>query len=149
MPAPPPLRFRPHHFLCALGFVGKGYAEAFTANMTAIVDGRLRAEGGDAVEIEVVGDADAICMPCPHRRGRGCARQAKIDRLDRRHADALGYRPGDRVRWGAATRRIAERIVPEDLDRICAGCQWLPLGICQAAVARLTQPKAPSDLDSA
>ena len=39
----PPIRFRPHHFLCSLGFEGKGYSEAFTANMTGIVMGRLRA----------------------------------------------------------------------------------------------------------
>ena len=32
-----PLRYRPHHFLCSLGFEGKGYSDAFTANMEAIV----------------------------------------------------------------------------------------------------------------
>ena len=66
---PDPLRYRPHHFLCSLGFEGKGYSDAFTANMDAIVMGRLRASGGDAIEIRVVGAADDICGPCPKRRG--------------------------------------------------------------------------------
>ncbi len=43
---------RPHHFLCALGFAGKGYCDSFTASMAAIMD-RSRAPGGGAVQIEV------------------------------------------------------------------------------------------------
>ena len=43
------LSFRPHHFLCTLGFEGKGYSDAFTRNMAEIADA-LRARGavGDA-----------------------------------------------------------------------------------------------------
>ena len=41
-----------HHFLCALGFAGKGYCDSFTASMAAIMD-RSRAPGGGAVQIEV------------------------------------------------------------------------------------------------
>jgi len=133
------LRFRPHHFLCALGFAGKGYDDGFTRNMAAIVDGRLRGEDGDQVEIEVVADADGICAPCPHRRGTGCDRQAKIDALDRRHAAALGLAAGQRLSWGAAQDRMAARVAPGDLVRLCAGCQWLALGLCTAALARLRQ----------
>ena len=65
----PIVRYRPHHFLCSLGFEGKGYSEAFTANMAAIVMGRLRAAGGDATLIEVTPATDDICAPCPKRRG--------------------------------------------------------------------------------
>ncbi len=139
-----PVNFRPHHFLCALGFVGKGYSERFAANMSEIVEGRLRAPDGDQVEIHVAEAADDICAPCPHRRGKGCSRQARIDGLDRRHAAALEYAPGDTVTWGAAKRRIAERLTPNDLDRICAGCQWLPLGVCKSALSRLLRGEGES-----
>jgi hypothetical protein len=131
------LTFRPHHFLCATGFAGHGYSDAFTANMGAIVDGRLRAPHGGAVRIAVTGEADAICAPCPDRRGAGCVKQAKIDALDARHAAALGLAPGDVVSWAEAQARIAARIAPGSLDTLCAGCAWLPLGLCKAAVARL------------
>ncbi|MGO4855142.1 DUF1284 domain-containing protein [Phaeovulum sp. W22_SRMD_FR3] len=135
-PAPGPLRYRPHHFLCSLGFEGKGYSPEFTANMTAIVMGRLRAAGGPEVEIEVTTTADDICTPCPARIGQGCESQGKIEKLDRAHAAALGLTAGDRLRWGAALDRM--RALPEGiLSEICAPCQWLAYGMCEAALARL------------
>ncbi|AOZ69027.1 hypothetical protein LPB142_06575 [Rhodobacter xanthinilyticus] len=139
-----PLRYRPHHFLCSLGFEGKGYSPEFTANMSAIVLGRLRAARGEAVEIEVVGAADDICAPCPARRGEGCESQAKIAALDAAHGRALGLAPGDRLSWGEARARM--RALPEGaLSEICAPCQWLAYGMCEAALARLKTAPEPSD----
>ena len=103
-----PLRYRPHHFLCSLGFEGKGYSDAFTENMAAIVIGRLRAPGGDSVEIEVVGTTDDICAPCPKRQNALCNDQSKIDRLDKAHARALRIDTGDRLTWSDALTRIRE-----------------------------------------
>ena len=137
MSARHPVRYRPHHFLCSLGFEGKGYSDTFTSNMTAIVMGRLRAEGGDATEIEVVGAADDICAPCPKRQGEGCEAQARIDRLDAAHAYALNLAPGDRLSWGEAKARIRASVPTGSLRRLCAGCEWEPLGLCEAALARL------------
>lgn len=137
MSAGPPVRYRPHHFLCSLGFEGKGYSDGFTANMTAIVIGRLRAEGGEATVIEVVAAADDICAPCPRRRGEGCEAQGRIDRLDAAHAFALNLAPGDRLTWGEAKARIRASVPSGSLRRLCAGCEWEPLGLCEAALARL------------
>ncbi|MFC2968344.1 DUF1284 domain-containing protein [Acidimangrovimonas pyrenivorans] len=120
-----------------LGFQGEGYSDGFTANMDGIVSGRLRAPGGAEVEIEVVGAADDICAPCPGRRGAGCVKQARIDALDAAHGAALGLAPGDRIRWGDALDRIRGRVMPGDLSTLCAGCQWLELGLCEAALSRL------------
>lgn len=131
------VRFRPHHFLCALGFAGRGYSDSFTANMTGIVEGRLRAPGGDETMIEVVGGLDDICAPCPRRAGAGCSVQARIDRLDAAHAAALGLSPGDRLTWGEAQKRIRARVRPGGLARLCAGCGWLAAGLCESALARL------------
>lgn len=132
-----PLRYRPHHFLCSLGFEGKGYSQAFTANMTAIVMGRLRAAEGDATVIEVTGAADDICAPCPKRRGRLCSSQDKINLLDRAHAAALRLAPRESLTWGEAKTRIQDHVPPGSLKRLCAGCEWEPYGMCEAALARL------------
>ena len=130
------LRYRPHHFLCSLGFEGKGYSPDFTANMTAIVMGRLRSAAGPQVEIEVTFAADDICTPCPARIGQGCESQGKIEKLDRAHAAALGLADGERLRWGVALERM--RALPEGiLDEICAPCQWLAYGMCNRALERL------------
>ncbi|SES16241.1 hypothetical protein SAMN04490244_106222 [Tranquillimonas rosea] len=130
------LRYRPHHFLCSLGFRGAGYSDGFTANMARIVGG-LRAPGGEGTVIEVTGSADGICGPCPKRRGAGCVSQDKIDRLDAAHGKALGVAPGDRLSWGEARRRIRDNVRPGDLATLCAGCQWLSLGYCEDALAEL------------
>ncbi|SEM09055.1 hypothetical protein SAMN05443999_112105 [Roseovarius azorensis] len=132
-----PLRFRPHHFLCALGFAGKGYSDVFTANLVHIVVDRLRAEGGDQTLVEVVDAADDICAPCPKRRGLLCETQDRIVTLDARHALALGLCAGDRLTWGAAQVRMKSSVPPGSLATLCAGCQWLDLGLCEAALLRL------------
>jgi hypothetical protein len=132
-----PLRYRPHHFLCSLGFQGKGYSDAFTANMSAIVMGRLRTPTGDATLIDVVGAADDICAPCPKRRGKLCTSQDKINLLDRAHAAALNLAPRERLTWADAKARIRANVAPGSLKTLCAGCEWEPYGMCEAALARL------------
>ena len=129
--------FRPHHFLCSLGFQGKGYSDDFTANMSGIVVDRLRAPGGDDTVIEVTGATDDICAPCPKRRDTLCTEQDKIAALDRRHARALGLFVGSTLTWGDAKRRIVKRVPPGSLATLCAGCQWLELGLCEKALSEL------------
>jgi hypothetical protein len=143
-----PIRYRPHHFLCTLGFAGEGYSSGFTANMARIVDGTLRAPGGDDTVIEVVGATDDICAPCPKRRGSLCESQRKIDRLDARHARALGLVPGAQLSWGEARARIVRNVPPGALSHLCEGCQWLELGHCENALSRLHESHAPDTAGS-
>ncbi|ATX66413.1 DUF1284 domain-containing protein [Roseinatronobacter bogoriensis] len=130
------ISFRPHHFLCTLGFQGKGYSGAFTQNMAAIVN-RLRAPDGGAVRIQVTYQADSICAPCPHKRGLSCKEAAKINTLDTRHADALSLRDGDSLTWAEAQARIVARVPQGSLEQLCGGCQWLELGLCETALSAL------------
>lgn len=131
------IRFRPHHFLCALGYQGKGYSDAFTANMSAIVIDRLRASGGGKTRIRVTHRADSLCSPCPHKRGFTCANAAKINVLDRNHAAALDLKPGDVLTWDEAKSRILAQVPPGSLNTLCASCQWLELGLCETALEQL------------
>ena len=131
------LTFRPHHFLCALGFQGKGYSPAFTSNMSRIVSDTLRAPGGDNTAIKVVGATDDICAPCPKRRNALCTEQDRIATLDARHARALGLFVGTTLTWGKAKRRIVKRVPPGALSQLCAGCPWLEMGMCEKALSDL------------
>lgn len=133
----PPLRLRPHHLLCALGYRGAGYSDDFTANMTRLVAEGLQAPGGGATEIEITGQADAICAPCPKRRGTGCENQRGIDRLDAAHGARLGIAPGDRLTWAEAQARIVAHVAPGDLAQLCGSCSWRDLGYCEAALKAL------------
>lgn len=135
-----PVRLRPHHLICALGFQGKGYSDDFTANMAGIVD-RLRGPDGDGTALEIIIQADAICAPCPHKRGAGCVKDAQITALDARHAQALGLKDGARLTWGQAQARIVAQVAPRALRTLCAGCQWLDYGMCESALTALHNEK--------
>lgn len=131
-----PLSFRPHHFMCANGFEGKGYSPGFVENFSALVD-RLRGDKGDDVLIQVVSYTDDICRPCPHRRQTLCAKQALIESLDQRHLKALGLSFGQVISWGEAKRRIVKFVTDEAFEPLCQGCGWQKEGICLKALRRL------------
>jgi hypothetical protein len=131
------IAFRSHHFLCTLGFEGKGYSPGFVENYQRIAD-TLRGAGksGDQVRIEVTGGLDSICAPCPNNQGTSCATQAKIETLDAAHARVLGLSPGDVITWGEVKTLIAEKFTDEAFDRACAPCGWKALGYCKSALER-------------
>lgn len=134
------IKFRPHHFLCANGFEGKGYSSDFIANFSEIVT-QLRSENGDQTEITVTSHTDSICQPCPHRRDQLCTTQAKIEKLDNAHAQVLEIIPGDSLTWGGAKKRIAAHVTLEKFHQMCAPCEWKKMGICEAALKRLKKGK--------
>jgi len=135
------ITFRPHHFLCALGYQGKGYDDAFTENMDSIVADGLHQDDGENTLITVTRQADIICGPCPHRRGQGCASQEQINKLDTRHAERLNLVDGETLSWGEAKERISLKVKKGDLSSLCKGCQWLELGLCEDALSSLIDSK--------
>jgi hypothetical protein len=139
------VRLRPHHLLCILTYVGKGYSPAFTANMTAIA-GRLAA--GETIEI--VEGPDDICGPLlddaePHCHWPGVAER------DLRAAEDLGQLMGASMR--PASRLILEKhhllrlraaFSTGRVRSACGSCEWHEL--CSAISdgeydgAKLRQP---------
>ncbi len=140
-PAAAPIPLRPHHLVCLVGFRGHGYSDSFTANMAALA-ARLRGPGGETTPLVIRPMADAICLPCPRRRGSGCRDAGRIAALDRRHGERLGLETGARLSWGAALARIRRKVHPDDLATLCAGCRWLPLGFCSDALETLRKTGA-------
>lgn len=122
--------FRPHHFLCALCFQGKGYSPAFVANYEKI-SAHLR---DPATQINVVNHTDSICAPCPHKNLKLCATEEKVQELDANHAAILGIKAGDTLNWLQAKERIAENLTLEKFHKICATCSWKSLGICEQVI---------------
>ena len=137
------LRLRAHHVLCANGFRNSddfnemGFPDPMVANLSRIVRETLRAVDGERTRILITSTADAICAPCDRRIGTGCLLQDRIDRTDAGHAAALDLTPGLMLSWGECLDRIRARVVPADLDHLCVGCPWLPLGMCKDAIGRL------------
>ena len=142
------IRFRPHHFLCTIGFEGKGYSEEFVANYSEIARGLRETPSGDTSPIEIVAGTDSICAPCPNREGDLCATEAKIRELDTAHAEALGIRPGQTLTWGEAKDKIRKNMTPEKLRTICAPCSWLRSGMCERALEKLKMEMPSKDSPS-
>lgn len=128
------VRLRPHHLLCILTYVGRGYSPAFTANMTLIAE---RLAAGEAIEI--VEGPDDICAPLLDEPEPHCHRPEIIDR-DLRAADDLSRLVGLPVLAGSRfslgqdqLRRLRAAMADGQARSACGGCEWN--GLCGSVIA--------------
>jgi uncharacterized protein len=126
------IHLRPHHLLCMLTFLGKGYSPAFVANLEQVV--RRLSTGTETIQI--VAGPDDICAPLLRECGesdRHCHRSSVLER-DRLATEAIGTLLGNTLAPGAHLL-----LTHADLDNLrsafaagtireaCTGCQWKPL----------------------
>ncbi len=128
------LRLRPHHLLCVLTYVGKGYSPAFTANMTEIA-GRL----GRGEAVDIVAGPDDICAPLLDTPDVHCHRPSVTERDKAAARDlsplfGIDIRTGTRLVLDADLLGRARRAFAADAVRsACAGCEWN--GLCGSIAA--------------
>ena len=130
------VRLRPHHLLCLLTYVGKGYTPAFTANYDVIA-GRL-SEGED---IEIVAGPDDICAPLLGEREQHCWNDnvTERDQLAARDVSKLLARvnpiaPGTTLSLDAQTLgKLRDSFATGTIRQACAGCEWA--GLCSTVAA--------------
>ena len=122
------IRLRPHHLLCVLTYVGRGYSPAFTANMTRIAQ-RL----GAGEDIELVAGPDDICAPLLGNPDPHCHRPSVVER-DRAAARDLSDLLGLDVRTGAhlvlddeVIGRLRAAFASHQIRSACTGCEWVDL----------------------
>ena len=122
------VRLRPHHLLCVLTYVGRGYSPAFTANMTAVAE-RL----GAGEDIELVAGPDDICAPLLGGSDPHCHRVSVVER-DRAAARDLSGLLGLDVRTGAhlvldgdLVTRLRAAFASGTTRSACTGCEWVDL----------------------
>jgi hypothetical protein len=130
---------RAHHLICILGFRGLGYSPDYVANMSQIV-GQL--SSSPETLIEIASKPDDICAPCPFLKEWGCHEKGleseqMVRNRDYAVMEKLNVIAGEKITWAEVEKRIRSSISPEDLDRICQDCQWLPQGYCVAGLERL------------
>ena len=122
------VHLRPHHLLCVLTYVGRGYSPAFTANMTAVAE-RL----GAGEEIELVAGPDDICAPLLGGSDPHCRRASVMER-DRAAARDLSPLLGFEIRTGAhlvlndeVIGRLRAAFASHQIRSTCTGCEWVDL----------------------
>ncbi len=137
------LSFRPHHFMCTLGFIGEGYSPDFIQNYAAIVTQLIK---NTNTPIKVHFGTDSICAACPEKLARDlCMSQKESDPLDKVHANILGLKEGDVLTWRQAKDRIIKKMTFKNFHHACKKCSWKKLGVCETALRNLKSNNGSKD----
>lgn len=116
---------RPHHLLCLLTYVGKGYSPAFVAGYDRIV---ARLNAGE--EIGITAGPDDICAPIAcdlheHCHGASVISRDAFAAEDVARILAQDIAPGARFRLSRANiTDLRTAFASGDIRRACKGCQW-------------------------
>lgn len=160
------IRLRPHHLLCLLTYVGKGYSAAFTANLDRVA---ARLAAGEMLEL-VRGPDDicapllpAACMPsaagrpAPAGPGPHCL-GASVEARDAQALQALQQHlpqrpsPGSRLVLDVATlQELRALFAAGSIRQACAGCEWQDLctSVAASGYVGVRLPSATAPLPSA
>ena len=122
------VRLRPHHLLCVLTYVGKGYSAAFVANLDAITARLASGEG-----VLIVDGPDDVCAPLLEEDDAHCT-GASVQARDAAATRDLAAVLGEPVASGVAMTLDASRVsklrcafASGWIRTACAGCQWARL----------------------
>jgi hypothetical protein len=122
------VRLRPHHLLCMLTFIGKGYTAAFTENYRLIAK---RLSAGE--DILIVEGPDDICAPMLGETDHHCLCDSVTER-DLKSSEAVEVLLGMPAGPGASIHpdadflaRMREAFRAGFLRDGCARCEWSPL----------------------
>ena len=121
------IRLRPHHLLCLLTYVGKGYTPAFVVNYDRIAK-RLSAEE----DIEIVAGPDDVCAPLLSLQEQHCWNDSvtERDRLAARDVGELLQRDapitvGTRLVLDAdVIAQMRQGFATGSIRPACSGCEW-------------------------
>ena len=131
MATAPTVHLRPHHLLCLLTYVGRGYSPAFVANLD-----RVAARVAAGAAIRLVDGPDDICAPlvAAGRRQPVHCRFRRVVRRDCRAARAVSrllgrpVAPGCLLRLdGPVVRRLRRAFAARAIRSACLGCPWARL----------------------
>lgn len=117
------IRLRPHHALCLQTYVGKGYSNAFSENMTKISQA-LNQRPTQMVHFTL--GADEICAACPNLQNGVCSKEDSCAKLDRLAWEAMALGCGEVLSWEEATQLV--RAEPVGNREIPRPLRWLYLG---------------------
>lgn len=123
------IRLRPHHLLCMLTYVGKGYSPEFVENYEQIA---ARLSVGE--EIELVDGPDDICAALSGDPTAHCHGESVLQR-DRLARDAVSARLSAPLSLGQSIACTADIVMDlragfatGEIRAACGGCEWS--GLC-------------------
>lgn len=127
------IRFRPHHFLCVLTYIGRGYTTLFVENFDTLIE---KINSGNCV-IELTDGPDDICAPrlCDTSDVTCHCHDEQVQTADKLTLADLAKLPefngltaGSKIHMTKdliKSLRIAYK--NETIRAACAGCEWRDL----------------------
>lgn len=119
------VRLRPHHLLCLLTYVGKGYSRVFTFHYDSVI---ARLSKGEAVLI--ISGPDEICFPLLLKKNAHCRRDS-INTRDKLAARDISKLLNIAICSGTVLHLNAqhlqcmrEKFAQGELREACQGCEW-------------------------
>lgn len=127
------IRLRPHHLLCMLTYIGKGYSQAFVDNYSRIID---ELNTGDKT-IELINGADDICAPrlCDKNDKECHCLENHINDRDNEALSDISKIPefpdlqiGNRINLTENLIKSLRKAYKTNIIRTaCIGCEWKDL----------------------
>lgn len=122
------IALRPHHLLCLLTYIGRGYSPGFVENYD-----RLAARLGSGEAIAIVDGPDAICAPILDAPDSHCRIASVIER-DRLAALAVAEALGTPIAPGMTlildpprVATLRKHFAQGTIRAACTGCEWQDL----------------------
>ncbi len=112
---------RPHHLLCTLGYIGKGYSEDFVKNMD-IITKKLSENKNLKVFLKVT--TDDICICCPKKVTENvCIEDSSVLDYDKKVLEVFNLEQKE-YSYSFLLNHIAKNATVENLKYICGDCSW-------------------------
>lgn len=128
------IRLRPHHLLCMLTFIGKGYTPDFVENYLKIAK---RLSAGEAIEI--IEGPDDLCQPLTHAADAHCFIES-VTLRDAQAASAVSALLHQPIAAGtvivpdaALLARLRLAFSDGLVRKACSGCEWS--GLCDGVAS--------------
>ena len=106
--------------MCTKNFVGEGYSDDFSKNMTEIIK-KLQ----ENPKVMLIKDLDDICKNCPDNLGKVCKEDEKVKYYDQKILEILNLNENEIYSWRDLRRASCDIIFKKDnREMICGDCQW-------------------------
>lgn len=106
--------------MCTENFVGEGYSDEFSKNMT-----RLLKELTENPKVKLLADLDDICGPCPENLGHNCKNDDLVKSYDKRVLEFLNLSQDEIYSWEDIKKLACDIIFSKNRrEEICGECQW-------------------------
>lgn len=111
---------RPHHALCMYLYTGRGYNNAFCANMQMVQN---KIFSGSKIYLK--GEKDDICECCPKFSGKSCEDENKTSIYDRRFLQFCMLEEESYISWEVLCSLLQCKILdPGKRRSVCGSCGW-------------------------